>query len=352
MTLVGLVTLAGCVSLLPLQQLLRETEADLERFESGEMAHWGPICASRELALARAHHAFAKIELGDQADARRGGEHLVIARENARIAVQTTVSCIPRDRDNDGVTDEMDNCPDDAEDKDDFQDSDGCPDLDNDGDGLVDSIDDCPNKPEDLDGYTDSDGCPDPDNDQDGVPDLTDDCPNDPEDLDGVDDEDGCPDLDRDGDGISDALDQCPDQAETFNEYLDEDGCPDSPPQKVRITKKQIIIEEKIQFEVARSTIRSVSHDILNSVAQVMRDYPHIDIRIEGHTDSDGSDSYNLKLSQGRATAVHKYLVGVGIDADRLEATGYGETRPIDTNRTSAGKANNRRVEFHIVEGM
>ena len=61
MTLVGMVTLAGCVSLLPLQQLLRETEADLERFESGEMAHWGPICASRELALARAHHAFAKI---------------------------------------------------------------------------------------------------------------------------------------------------------------------------------------------------------------------------------------------------------------------------------------------------
>jgi outer membrane protein OmpA-like peptidoglycan-associated protein len=194
-----------------------------------------------------------------------------------------------------------------------------CVPKDRDGDGLVDAADACPDAPEDLDAFMDLDGCPDDDND---------------------------------ADGIADAVDKCPDEPESQNEYLDDDGCPDVKPAMVRITQDQIEINEKIQFEVAKSRILPVSYGILNQVAQVMRDYPNIAIRIEGHTDSDGSDAYNLKLSQQRAAAVLDYLVSQGLDAKRMGSVGLGETRPIDTNRTADGRANNRRVEFHITSGM
>jgi OmpA-OmpF porin, OOP family len=98
------------------------------------------------------------------------------------------------DSDNDGIPDDVDQCPDMPEDKDGFQDEDGCPDFDNDNDGIYDSQDQCPNDPEDFDGFEDSDGCPDLDNDHDGIPDKLDKCPNTPEDIDGYQDEDGCPD--------------------------------------------------------------------------------------------------------------------------------------------------------------
>jgi hypothetical protein len=99
-----------------------------------------------------------------------------------------------RDRDHDGVPDVSDRCPDEPEDRDGFQDDDGCPDPDNDGDGIPDALDKCPNEPEDFDGFQDDDGCPDLDNDGDGIPDKLDKCPNTPEDIDGYQDDDGCPD--------------------------------------------------------------------------------------------------------------------------------------------------------------
>jgi hypothetical protein len=134
-----------------------------------------------------------------------------------------------RDRDHDGVYDVDDKCPDQPEDRDGFQDEDGCPDLDNDNDGIPDSVDKCPNDPEDLDQFEDEDGCPDPDNDKDGVPDLNDACPNAPEDHKGKRPNDGCPSSaeDSDGDGVPDAIDKCPDDPEDRDGFQDDDGCPD-----------------------------------------------------------------------------------------------------------------------------
>jgi Putative MetA-pathway of phenol degradation/Thrombospondin type 3 repeat len=134
-----------------------------------------------------------------------------------------------RDRDHDGVYDINDQCPDQPEDRDGFQDADGCPDPDNDNDGIPDALDKCPNEPEDVDEFEDADGCPDPDNDKDGIPDLNDACPNAPEDGKGRFPHDGCPSTteDRDGDGIPDVTDKCPDEPEDKDGFQDADGCPD-----------------------------------------------------------------------------------------------------------------------------
>jgi hypothetical protein len=132
-----------------------------------------------------------------------------------------------RDRDKDGIPNDDDRCPRQAEDIDGFEDDDGCPDPDNDQDGFLDEDDQCPNEAEDPDGFEDEDGCPDPDNDGDGVLDENDRCPDSLEDPDGFEDEDGCIDADNDGDGILDGDDQCPNEPENFNGRADEDGCPD-----------------------------------------------------------------------------------------------------------------------------
>jgi len=305
-------------------------------------------CAAEEYGMAQAHEAFARIEFR-QGDPRRATQHLDIAQTNMVIAVQKADECRPRDSDGDGWMDNVDKCPNEPAGVNGVE---GCPYRDSDGDGVVDAMDQCPMQREDQDGFMDADGCPDIDNDKDGLLDTVDQCPNQPEDINGFQDEDGCPEgvVDRDGDGILDNVDKCPDEPENRNSYLDEDGCPDVKPQNVRITKERIFIDEKILFETSKARILSDSHKILDSVAQVMRDYGHVNIRIEGHTDSQGGDDYNLKLSVNRANAVYEYLVGKGIDISRLESKGLGEIRPIDTNRTARGRANNRRVEFHIIE--
>ncbi|MCS6901260.1 MAG: OmpA family protein [Myxococcales bacterium] len=132
-----------------------------------------------------------------------------------------------RDRDSDGILDRDDRCPTDPEDRDGFEDDDGCPDSDNDRDGAPDAMDRCRDAPEDKDGFEDEDGCPDPDDDGDGIPDGEDSCRNQPEDRDGFEDEEGCPDTDNDKDGILDKDDICPNGPEDFDEFKDEDGCPD-----------------------------------------------------------------------------------------------------------------------------
>jgi OOP family OmpA-OmpF porin len=134
-----------------------------------------------------------------------------------------------RDRDHDGVYDIDDKCPDQPEDRDGFQDEDGCPDPDNDNDGIPDAQDKCPNAAEDIDQFEDEDGCPDLDNDKDGIPDLNDACPNAAEDGRGKRPTDGCPSTseDSDGDGVNDTIDKCPDEPEDRDGFQDEDGCPD-----------------------------------------------------------------------------------------------------------------------------
>jgi hypothetical protein len=132
-----------------------------------------------------------------------------------------------RDSDGDKISGSRDNCPQEPEDKDGFNDSDGCPDPDNDNDGILDANDKCPNVAEDKDGFQDEDGCPDYDNDEDKIPDSLDKCPDKAEDNDTVQNADGCPNYDDDGDKIPDSLDKCPDQPEDIDGFEDQDGCPD-----------------------------------------------------------------------------------------------------------------------------
>jgi large repetitive protein len=273
---------------------------------------------------------------------------------------------IARDRDGDGIPDDKDECPDQAEDKDGFQDEDGCPDLDNDGDGIPDTLDKCPNEPEDKDGFQDDDGCPDPDNDGDGICDPwveqrgemgkypckgVDKCPNEAEDKDGFQDDDGCPDPDNDGDGIADATDKCPNEPETKNGYQDEDGCPDEVPGQVVMGKGKIEIKDKIRFKKGAAEIDPTSNSLLDEIAKVVLANPQAGrIRIEGHTDNVGPKNKNQTLSQKRAESVKAYLVKKGVKADRLIAVGYGPSRPIASNKTAEGKAKNRRVEFIVIQ--
>ena len=264
--------------------------------------------------------------------------------------------CPDIDNDQDEVLDIEDRCPLIPEDIDGFEDEDGCPDPDNDGDGFEDKVDKCPNEPETVNNWLDKDGCPDeiPDTDGDGLKDPDDKCPAEPEDKDGFEDEDGCPDPDNDQDRIPDVTDKCPMGPETYNDFEDEDGCPDTKTTKpvlVKVTKKKIEILEKVFFKTNKAVIKPESYDVLNQVAEVMVRFKYIKkIRVEGHTDDRGRDSYNLKLSQKRADAVREYLVNQGVEPERLESMGYGETVPIDDNKTKDGRANNRRVEFTIVE--
>ncbi|MDD3642314.1 MAG: OmpA family protein [Candidatus Krumholzibacteria bacterium] len=251
--------------------------------------------------------------------------------------------CPDLDNDGDGIPDDADQCPDLAEDFDGYQDDDGCPDLDNDGDGIADVDDRCPNEPEDFDGFEDSDGCPDvlQDSDGDGVPDDMDKCPLKPEDIDGFQDDDGCPDLDNDLDGILDVDDQCPNEPETFNGYEDEDGCPDERP----IEQKFIL--RGVNFESGSAALTPDSYSTLDQVVKSLTAYPEVKVEIRGYTDSVGEWEYNLGLSQRRADSVKTYLVNSGVPAERILAKGYGEADPVSSNSTAAGRAENRRIEFH-----
>jgi outer membrane protein OmpA-like peptidoglycan-associated protein len=270
--------------------------------------------------------------------------------------------CPEPDNDRDGILDVDDECPNDPEDKDGFEDEDGCPEgneFDRDGDGILDKDDECPDDPEDKDGFEDEDGCPDIDNDQDGILDVDDLCPDDPEDADGFEDKDGCPDPDNDSDRILDADDECPridgetqeETAETYNGNEDDDGCPDRG--RVVVTDTKIEILDKIYFEYNKATIKSQSFPILDAIVATLEGNPDIAlIEIQGHTDERGSDSYNLDLSDRRAASVRTYLTDRGISGDRIQSQGYGETQPLEARSNEAAWAKNRRVEFLILKRL
>ena len=257
--------------------------------------------------------------------------------------------CPDLDNDEDNILDSLDKCPDDAEDEDQFEDKDGCPELDNDQDGLVDRLDRCRLEPEDRDDFQDEDGCPDPDNDEDGIPDTEDKCGLEPEDRDNFQDEDGCPDLDNDDDGILDPDDQCPLQAEVINGFKDGDGCPDRKG-PVQIERGKITAPP-VFFATGKEVILKRSFPVLQMVADTFKDNPWVKrVRIEGHTDNRGSDAFNLRLSDRRAHSVMRFLIRAGVSPDRLQAQGFGETQPIESNHTRQGRAANRRVEFIIID--
>lgn len=221
------------------------------------------------------------------------------------------------------------------------------PNPDPDGDGIVGAADKCPDIAEDKDGFQDDDGCPEADNDQDGIPDALDKCPNQPETFNGVDDADGCPEIDSDGDGFIGSLDKCPAQPETVNGYQDADGCPDEVPQAI---KKFTGVIEGIKFKTNSADILPGSYVVLDNAVSVLKDYPDIKIEISGHTDSRGNDEFNRALSQRRAESVRNYFILKGVDSSRLTAIGYGEERPIADNSSASGRAQNRRTEFRLLQ--
>src|SRR5450432_4651300 len=240
-----------------------------------------------------------------------------------------------RDRDHDGVYDVDDKCPDQPEDRDGFQDQDGCPDPDNDNDGIPDAQDKCPNDPEDLDQFEDEDGCPDPDNDKDGIPDLNDACPNAPEDHKGKRPNDGCPSSaeDSDGDGVPDNVDKCPDDPEDRDGFQDDDGCPDldndndgSPDpgaEIVHLLPGKIEVDDRIAFGGSKSgkaVLRESSARNVRLVGLVMKGHTEIKkLRIEVR-----ADGVSKNETQARADAIKETLVAKGVDAARLEAVGMG----------------------------
>ncbi|MCL4226443.1 MAG: OmpA family protein [Myxococcales bacterium] len=258
------------------------------------------------------------------------------------------------DRDGDGIPDLSDACPDDPEDRDGYQDDDGCPDLDNDGDGVLDVDDKCPDEPEDRDAFQDEDGCPERDNDGDGIPDVADRCPNDAEDIDGFEDDDGCPDEDNDGDGFPDSVDKCPNDPETVNGVDDDDGCPD-----VRTTTGPVEASDRIdlrgnriEFAAGTANLTPASRLILDQVAQLMRDRG-FSVRIEVHV-ARGTRSRvprviaaqkrtDKALSQRRADAVFQYLQQKGVPAPQMTGSvGLGSDRPLVAPTDAA----NDRVDF------
>jgi outer membrane protein OmpA-like peptidoglycan-associated protein len=251
--------------------------------------------------------------------------------------------CPDLNNDNDAIPDLKDKCPSEAEDNDGFQDEDGCPDPDNDADGIVDIKDQCPGIPEDFDGYEDRDGCSDPDNDKDGIVDSLDKCPNEPEDFDSFQDSDGCPDVDNDKDGLPDLKDRCPNEAEVFNNIDDGDGCPDTVKKEPDMPKVQVI--HGIAFKSGKTEMSFESYQYLEPIIKQLKQYPDVEIEVRGHTDSAGDYGKNMMLSQRRADAVRQYLISQGVSGDRIKATGFGSSSPVADNRSAAGRAQNRRIE-------
>jgi OOP family OmpA-OmpF porin len=231
------------------------------------------------------------------------------------------------DTDGDGIVDGSDSCPDVAG----LAEFQGCPDTD--GDGIADKDDACP----EVAGPKELQGCPDADGD--GVADKNDKCPQ----VKGPKENAGCPWPDTDGDGVLDKDDKCPDVKGT----VANNGCPE-------ISEEQILklnaYAKTILFNSGKATFQQQTFPVLQSIVAILKEYPSSRFSIEGHTDSDGKDAMNQKLSEDRAAAVRTYLTDNGIASDRLTSVGYGESKPIDSNKTKKGKANNRRVEVKLVK--
>jgi outer membrane protein OmpA-like peptidoglycan-associated protein len=285
------------------------------------------VCAPRELAAAEANLRFARLAL-DQGDSGRADAHLATAapaaheavarskecgkqavvirnkpEPQAPLAVATTVTA--RDSDGDGVPDVDDLCPDvpgPAEHR-------GCPLFtDRDGDGVSDDIDRCPELPGPKENF-------------------------------------GCPWPDRDGDKVADKDDRCPDEPGP----PESQGCPRRASGLIVVRRDRIELKQQIHFQPNRAKILRDSYEVLDEVAEAIRDAP-VAVRIEGHTDNVGKRKENVSLSQARADAVREYLIRGGVGEKRLTAVGYGPKRPIASNSTRAGRKLNRRVEFRLDE--
>jgi outer membrane protein OmpA-like peptidoglycan-associated protein len=334
-------------------------------------------------------------------------DKLLEPRRNEPLAPSPDDTRAPIDSDGDKVSDDEDRCPVTAEDGDGFEDEDGCREADNDDDSIVDALDKCPESAETLNGWKDGDGCPDEhqdidgdgvayevdrcpfepgdasdgcphallpalalagfpaappqpandavpapvtaDFDRDGTTDDADVCPVTPEDSDGFEDEDGCPEPDDDHDGIEDKKDKCPFVAETINGNQDDDGCPDRGVGVVTIQEKAVVIDGVVSFKTASASLQPASLPLLKQVASTLKAAATLSIEIRGHTDDVGNAAKNITLSKRRAETIRAVLIKAGVKPARLISTGFGPTRPRATNKTAAGREQNRRVEFLIL---
>jgi len=244
----------------------------------------------------------------------------------AKVEIPVVIE-LPKDRDNDGILDTEDQCPDVAG----LASLKGCPD--HDGDGIADINDKCP----DMAGTAKYSGCPIPDTDKDAINDEEDRCPN----LAGVARYNGCPVPDTDGDGVNDEEDKCISVAGPVSNS----GCPvieEAIIQRVNIAAKNIF------FATGSAKLLPKSFPKLNDVVKIMQDDKTLMLDIEGHTDITGTAEKNQLLSENRAAAVKTYLVSKGVDESRLKSQGFGADKPIADNKTAAGKARNRRVEMKL----
>lgn len=285
----------------------------------------------------------------------------------------------PRDSDGDGVSNKKDKCRNEKG----VWEMKGCPNPDKDGDGVLDKDDMCPDvagsktakgcPDADMDGVADAeDRCPEaagpagmqgcPDRDGDGVADIDDVCPDQPglaqfkgcpdTDNDGIaDNEDKCPNAagpvanqgcpDSDNDGVPDNADKCPTVAGT----VANSGCPEV---SVEVKKRLAFAATAIQFETGKATIKKTSNKILDEIVKILNDYPDYNMSIEGHSDNVGNAAKNMQLSKDRANSVKNYFVAKGIATERLSADGFGDTKPVASNKTAAGRAKNRRVAMDL----
>ena len=231
------------------------------------------------------------------------------------------------DTDKDGIQDSADACPEVAG----LAEFNGCPDTD--GDGIINSEDECV----DVKGTKIMKGCPDADGD--GVADKDDECPT----VKGAKENKGCPWPDTDGDGVADKDDKCP----TVKGTVANNGCPEVSDEAM---KKLNDYGKTILFNSGKSSFQKQTYPVLQAMSAILKEYPTAKFSLEGHTDSDGKDAMNQKLSEDRAAAVKNYLIEQGIEASRLSSKGFGESMPVDSNKTAKGKANNRRVEVKLVK--
>lgn len=218
--------------------------------------------------------------------------------------------------------------------------------LDSDGDGLTDDVDPCPNQAEDGKQPSPNDGCPMGDKDGDGILDADDKCPGEAEDKDGIDDLDGCPEDDFDQDTVPDVTDACPKEPGKASEDAKKNGCP----QFISREGGKIRIFQQVHFATGSAKVLPDSFPMLQEIADVLRTNPSIKkMGVEGHTDNKGKAALNKKLSQDRAASVVKWIADHGVESSRLEARGYGQEQPVADNNTNEGRTQNRRVDFKIL---
>ena len=248
----------------------------------------------------------------------------------------------PQDGDADGVFDGLDRCADTPRGA--RVNARGCP-QDSDSDGVFDGLDQCPSTP--AGALVDSRGCP-QDSDSDGVYDGLDQCATTPAGC-RVESR-GCP-VDTDGDGICDGIDQCPDTPAGV--AVDDKGCP------VVVSEKQVefldtglLRLDAVRFASGKAEILPESQPVLDEVGKILADWPQLRVEIGGHTDTRGAAAFNETLSGARAQAVLDYLLQKypGLAASQYSVKGYGETQPVADDKTEAGKAQNRRVEFKVLD--